>query len=377
LEEPFDSSIATRQFKAHSMSGVPHQPKNVTERSVHRPFRIGIVGCGRISNAHIQAVLACPDAELAALVDPVVARANALAARYGVSAQVFAAVDDAVGHLDGAIIATPNHLHAEPAERCLAAGVPVLIEKPLAASLADGLRIRDAAAASDATAAVGYVTRFSPANQFMRDLLRRDAFGRVRRFAYQFGTRGGWAPLSAYNLDRATAGGGVLVVTGTHFLDRMLDWFGYPVHAGLRDDSHDGPEANAVASFEFEHPAGPIEGSARFSKTVALEGGIVLETDAGLVVLRDKPDAQVVITSERETVETVLRPRGGGSGSPRPSEFVLQLQDFMTAVRTGVMPMVSAESGLASLRLLDELYRCRRPMVDDWYAPAAAMEVRS
>ena len=340
-------------------------------------FRLGIVGCGRIANAHVQAVLACPDAELTALVDPVRERAAALSARFGSSATVYDKLADALPHMDGAVIATPNHLHAAAAIECIQAGVAVLVEKPLASSLADGARLRDAAEAAGVTVAVGYTTRFSESNQLMGDLLRRNAFGRVRRFVYQAGTRGGWAPLSAYNLDRQHAGGGVLVVTGTHFLDRMLDWFGYPVRAELRDDSEGGPEANAVATFAFDHPAGVIEGMARFSKSVALEGGLVLETDAGTVILREKPGAPIVIHSDASPdLETQLRTRRADFAE-RPSEMALQLENFIAAVRTRTPPMVSAQTALASLRLLDELYRHRTPLADDWAVEPSLVEVES
>ena len=336
--------------------------------------RLGIVGCGRIANSHVQAALSCPDVELTALIDPVPERSAALVERYGLTVRSYATVADALPHVDAAVIATPNHLHAGVAVQCLGAGVAVLIEKPLAATLADGIRITDAARASGVVAAVGYVTRFSENNQLMRELLRRDAFGRVRRFAYQFGTRGGWAPLSAYNLDRKAAGGGVLVVTGTHFVDRMLDWFGYPVSAELYDDAIDGPEANAVAAFRFDHPAGPLDGTARFSKTVALDAGIVLDTDAGIVVLRDKPGAEIVIRSHATPdVETVVRPRAAARKA-LPGEFVLQLQDFIAAIRSGTEPMVSGQAALASLRLLEDLYQHRQPLYQDRDAHQAVVE---
>ena len=347
----------------------------MSRRQGASPVRVGIIGCGRIANSHVQAVAASAEAELAALIDPVQERSAALISKYGLRAASYPSVADALPHIDAAVIATPNHLHADVAVECISAGIPVLIEKPLAASLADGLRITEAASATGVVVAVGYVTRFTESNQLMRDLLRRDAFGRIRRFAYQFGTRGGWAPLSAYNLDRNAAGGGVLVVTGTHFLDRMLDWFGYPVRAELRDDSEGGPEANAVATFTFDHPAGPVEGSARFSKTVALEAGIVLDTDAGTVLLRDKPGAEVVIRSQATpNIETTVRGRTAGRRTARAGEFVLQLQDFIAAIQTGAQPMVSGQSALASLRLLEELYQHRQRLYEDHYAQQVVAE---
>lgn len=341
-------------------------------------FRVGIVGCGKISNSHIQAVLASEAADLTALVDPVEERARALAAKYELEVPVHTSLAGALATMDGAVIATPNHLHADLAVECIQAGVAVLIEKPLASTVADGRRICEAASKANVTVAVGYTTRFSDNVRLMGDLLRREHFGRVHRFVYQFGTRGGWAPLSGYNLDLKTAGGGVLVVTGTHFLDRMLDWFGYPVRAQLQDDSLGGPEANAVATFEFDHPRGSIGGTVRFSKAIGLEAGIVLETDAGTVILRDKPGASIVIRSDSTPeFENALKVRRTAESPQRPGEFVQQLDDFIAAARTGTPPMVSGQSGLASLRLLEDLYRQRQPLPENWYASLTAVEVGS
>jgi predicted dehydrogenase len=327
-------------------------------------FRIAIVGCGKISNAHAQAVLATPTAELTALVDSSLERAHALAARVGAAPTITADLNAVLPSIDGAIIATPNHTHAALAIRCLEHRIATLIEKPLAISVAESERICQAAESSGACLAVGYVTRFRDNVRLMARLLKSGRFGTVRRFAYQFGSRGGWAPVSGYNLDRAATGGGVLVVTGTHFLDRMLDWFGYPVAATLMDDSTGGPEANAVASFTFAPNGSRVYGVARFSKSVALEGGIVIETDAGVVVLKDRPDAQIVFRPLSDpAVDEVLTPRASGRAGRGVSEFVLQIEDFVDAARSGRAPMVPGRVGLASMRLIEDLYRHRTPLV--------------
>jgi predicted dehydrogenase len=340
-------------------------------------FRIAMVGCGRISNAHVQAVLSCADAELVALVDPVESRATALAERNGIQVNVYTALADALRHVDGAIVATPNHLHAEHTLACIEAGVAVLVEKPLAMSVAEGQRICEAAEKAGVIVATGYTTRFRQNVLLMRDLLRRQQFGRVRGFVYQLGTRGGWAPLSAYNLDLRTSGGGVLVVSGTHFLDRMLDWFGYPETAALTDDSHGGPEANAVATLTFNHPAGPITGTLRFSKSVSLEAGTVLDTEAGTVVLRDSPTAAIVLRAhDTPHIENLFMARATRPIGRVHDEWQLQLEDFVTAVRTGGTPMVTGRQGLESLRLLEQLYRNRTPLSEEWYPSLSAAEVR-
>jgi UDP-N-acetyl-2-amino-2-deoxyglucuronate dehydrogenase len=332
-------------------------------------FRLAIVGCGRISGAHAAAAAAAPSIELAALVDPVAERARSLAERVGASPLIATSIRELHGRVDGVVIATPNHTHADLACECLAAGFHTLIEKPLAATVADGERILRVASETQRVVAVGYVTRFRDNVRFMADLLRRGYFGEVRRFAYQFGSRGGWAPLSAYNLDRRLTGGGVLVVTGTHFIDRMLDWFGYPDEVALSDDSLGGPEATAVATFRFRRGRGtPLSGVARFSKSVALQGGVVLDTERGMVVLPDRPDASIVVRpQEAPDIETVVRPRLEGPPLARPTEFGRQLEDFVRACRDGGGPAVSGEQGMLSLRLIEALYAHRRPLPADWY----------
>jgi UDP-N-acetyl-2-amino-2-deoxyglucuronate dehydrogenase len=77
-------------------------------------FRVGIIGCGRIANSHVQAVLDCPDAELGALVDPVQERAAALAATYSSRAPTYPNLADALRRIDGAVIASPKSPSCQP-----------------------------------------------------------------------------------------------------------------------------------------------------------------------------------------------------------------------------------------------------------------------
>lgn len=332
------------------------------------PFRIAIVGTGKITaTAHLPAALAMPGVEVRALVDPVIDRAKSLARQFGFRPRVASRVSDVLGEIDGAVIATPNHTHAEIALECLRAGASTLIEKPLAVSVLEGEAIVKAAADSGTVAAVGYVTRFQENVQLMADLVASDYFGRIRRFAYQAGSAGRWAPLSGYTLDRNATGGGVLMVTGTHFLDRMLYWFGYPDSVEYEDDSCGGPEANVVASFRYS--GGRVfEGRLRLSKTVPLRGGFVMDTEAGIVVLREDAQAPVLVRPNAfPNLETVVRGGGGPRFEPGKRHFQLQLEDFVEACQTGRAPMAPAEHGLESLRLIEALYACRRPMATDWY----------
>ncbi len=330
------------------------------------PFKLAIVGCGKIAASHVEAALTCPLADIVALIDPSPERAQALAERFKISPIIARDISEIQNTAEGVIIATPNHTHADLAERCLAADVSVLVEKPLAINIQEGQRICHAAQRTCRTVAVGYVSRFRENVRLMSRLIRENHFGRIRRFAYQAGTRGGWAPMSGYNLDRRTSGGGVLVITGTHFIDRMLDWFGYPDRASLVDDAAGGPEANATAHFTYRERDG-FTGIARFSKTVAMPAGFVMDTERGMVVLRDRSDAPILLRpADTPYLEHALHSRSAG---PSPvDEFVRQLEDFILASRGQHPPTVTAEQGLQSLRLLEDLYAHRSRATEEWYS---------
>ncbi|MCC7486342.1 MAG: Gfo/Idh/MocA family oxidoreductase [Burkholderiales bacterium] len=332
-------------------------------------MKIAVVGTGQIGRqSHIPAALACAGVELTALVDPAVERAREVAREFGVAPAIATDVREVLDRIDGAIIATPNHTHRAIAVACLDAGKPVLIEKPLAHTREDAAAIVEAARAAGVALAVGYCSRFRESVRLLKELLDAGAFGRVRRFVHQAGTAGGWAPLSGYNLDRASTGGGVLVVTGSHFIDRMLHFWGQPDHAGLTDDSEGGPEANCHAVFRWR---GGIEGHAFYSKTVVLPPVLLIETDRGLVVLEDNDDAEIVFRPRGEAaVDQVFRRRGRRGA--QEDVFRLQIDDFARAHREGRAPLVDGAQGLASMHLIERLYAGRVTMTADWYAQCGA-----
>ena len=192
-----------------------------------KPFRLALVGAGMVArSSHLPAALASEKVKLVALVDSIRKRAEEIARWYGIAPVIVPRVQDVLGDIDGAVICTPNNTHMRIALACLEAGVATLIEKPLASTYAEGEAIVRAGEKYAAAVAVGYMVRFRENILLLDDLLKRGYFGTVRRFAHQVGTVGGWTPFSSYNLSREATGGGVLVVTGTHFLDCMLHFWG-------------------------------------------------------------------------------------------------------------------------------------------------------
>jgi predicted dehydrogenase len=142
-------------------------------------LRIGLIGAGAIGAFHARIVKESADAELAALCDVDVPRARALAARFGGETFVGAAAMFADIPLDGVIIASPEHVHAEHARLAAAAGVPMLIEKPLAPDLAGIAEIRAAAKAAGVPVMAGHVERFEIGSAQLKAAVAEGICGRV------------------------------------------------------------------------------------------------------------------------------------------------------------------------------------------------------
>lgn len=123
--------------------------------------RLAVVGVGQLGQHHARILAAMRDVELAGVVDIKPDRAREIAAKYGTAPYADAAA--LVGRIDGVCIATPTVSHVEVALPFIEAGAAVLVEKPLAASLADADRLVAAAAARGVMLATGHTERFNPA----------------------------------------------------------------------------------------------------------------------------------------------------------------------------------------------------------------------
>lgn len=340
------------------------------------PFRLGIIGAGAVASAlHMPGALASPRVSITALADPVVERAHALARAYGVTPLIARSAAEILPHVDGVVIATPNHTHRDVTVMCLGAGVPCLVEKPLATTLAEAEEMCAAAERAGKVLAVGYTTRFRDEVLLLRELLQARYFGAIERFHYQEGTVGGWSPVSGYITDRKAAGGGVLAIVGTHFIDRMLYWFGYPSECGLIDDSKGGPEAHCLATFSYRSHASSFEGTLLLSKTVAMLAGLVIHAERGDVIFPMGRAPLYFRPRENPQLQIVLAPRGQRTFSLEKQDSQLEIENFVDACRGNASAMVDGRQGLLSVRLFNELYAKRTPLRERWTERREAVAV--
>jgi predicted dehydrogenase len=122
------------------------------------------------------------------------------------------------GGFDLAAIALPPAMHATAAVAALEAGLHVLVEKPLATSLADADRIAEAAQRTRRVAAVNYMMRFNPIVEALHAWCRSGAFGRLRRVVVENYAQDQTLAPDHWFWDRAQSGG-ILVEHSVHFID--------------------------------------------------------------------------------------------------------------------------------------------------------------
>jgi predicted dehydrogenase len=143
-------------------------------------LRVGVVGVGFFGQHHARLLSGLSGVQLVAVADIDLSRARDIAAQYGGSPYADARDVLAAG-VDAVTIAAPTALHAEVATPFVEAGIPVLIEKPITASLAEADRLLAAADRRGTPVAVGHTERFNPAVTAAMPLVGQPRFVEIHR----------------------------------------------------------------------------------------------------------------------------------------------------------------------------------------------------
>lgn len=217
-------------------------------------FKIGIVGAGIIGKEHSDAILKNNDCTLVAVADIDEAKAKELAAEH--NAQFFTDYKKMAESvkIDAVILNLPHYLHCEVSIYFLNRGINVLVEKPMAMSVAECDKMIAAAKISGSKLAVGHVQRYYSAHKEIKKIIESEKFGKlcmireVRNVNY-LPNRPGWF------LKKELSGGGIVMNYGAHTLDKILYTTGLSVEnvysAVSNPLSEDDVEINAQVLFEL------------------------------------------------------------------------------------------------------------------------------
>ena len=144
-------------------------------------LRLAVIGVGHLGRHHARIAAALDGVEFVAAVDLKEDRASAAVA--GTSARALTNAAELSGSVDAVVVAVPTAEHLDVARPFLERGVHVLVEKPMASTLADADALIDLAARGGATLAVGHTERFNPAVQAALPILKTPRFIEVHRLS--------------------------------------------------------------------------------------------------------------------------------------------------------------------------------------------------
>ena len=195
------------------------------------PIRIALVGCGRISRNHFEAIEKIDGLELAAVCDVVADRAQAAGERYGLP--WFESFDEmlASARFDAVALCTPSGLHPKHGILAASAGKHVICEKPMAISLDGADQLVGACDAAGVQLFVVKQNRLNPAIQLLKRAIDRERFGRI----YLANTTVRWTRPQEYYDQAPWRGtwefdGGAIMNQASHYVD-LIQWLVGPVES--------------------------------------------------------------------------------------------------------------------------------------------------
>jgi predicted dehydrogenase len=311
---------------------------------------------------HLRVLSAQPDVVLAAVADPVPDALAAASAQSGAQgfAEPLAMIAEA--DLDAVVIAAPTTAHVPLALAAIERGIPVLVEKPLAATVDEAMRIVDASRTQGVRVQVGHVERFNPAVLELGRLLEAGWLSSVYAIASR---RAGPFPARIRDV-------GVTVDLATHDVD-ILSWIAGErperVYAELAQRLHATHEDLLFGLLHF--PSGATGMLDVNWLTPAKRRQLVVIGEEGMFEL-DYLTQRLTFTKNADVAHPTLiggyAPTFEGDVAELPVDrtepLAAELQSFLAVVRDGRRPVVDVEDGLWAVAIANGLLEAaaaRRP----------------
>lgn len=316
-----------------------------------RTVRVGVVGVGVMGANHARVLSEFPGVVLAGVADPDRKQAHFVGGMLGCPA--VASVEELLDRgVDAVSIAAPTHLHREIALACIARGVHVLVEKPIASTVSEGEDIITAARDAGLTLMIGHVERFNPAVQAIAEAIRNEDILSIAI------TRVGPFPPRMSNV-------GVVIDLAVHDID-LICWFTKSKIVEVQPQlSNAMAEREDIALLQFRTASGVL---------AHINTNWLTPFKARTVHVATKRKYVIGDLLTRQVTECYgFQPDGSYSmrhlsvGHAEPLRA--ELMAFVKAIREGTAPPVTGEDGVASLSVA---IQCLDGRTDTVGAPKSA-----
>lgn len=308
-----------------SVSDVKNEPK--------RLLRVGVVGAGIMGSNHARVLAGLPDTMLVGVVDPLPAHRTRVTELTG--CQTFAELDELIAEgVDAVTIAAPTHLHHEIALACIARKIHVLVEKPIASTVEEGQDIVNAARQAGVTLMVGHVERFNPAVAAIKQAISGEDILSIGI------TRVGPFPPRMSNV-------GVVIDLAVHDID-LIRWFTESDIVEVQPQlSSAVAEREDIALLQFRTASGVLAHINTNWLTPFKARNVTVAT-RGKYVMGDLLTRQVTeCFGFKPDGSYSMRHLPVGHDEPLRAELIA----YLSAVRTGGVPAVTGDEGVASLEI--------------------------
>jgi predicted dehydrogenase len=327
-------------------------------------LRIGLLGCGDIAGANAAGAVEAPNTTLVACYDPASHLADDLAGRFGAEQEPTVEALLARTDVDAVFLSVPHHLHAPLAIQAAEAGKHVIAEKPLANDLAGAQAMVEACERAGVVLTVCFPHRYAPSSVLTRRLVEAGAIGDiggalVKHFldkpaSYWVGGGSGRS-VSTWRSSRELAGGGVLIMNLSHYIDLLRHMGGIEIESvtGLTAATDPRSEVEDTVSLSVRFANGALaavvgSSDVRATGTTELrlwgrDGHIAVEPDPRFFTLR--------------ALEGVRTGRWQTFGKlPRVNLRAVFLSRLATAIAEGRPVDVTARDGLAVQAFMEAAY---------------------
>lgn len=333
-------------------------------------IRVGVIGAGVIGALRAATVKTNPATTLTAVCD--VDRTTAANAAAGSHAVVTTTLDEFFRvPMDAVIISSPIHLHEEQCLRAYAAGLHVLVEKPLSNTIASCERILEASRTAGRLLGVGFNLRYYPAMQYIRQVIDAGTIGPIDHIRV-FGGHDGLANFRADWMYKAPiSGGGVMMDVGIHMSDIARYFLGdiTEVYGVMSERVWQVPGSEDNAMAVFRNPAGiGATYHALWTEWKGYEVAVEVYGPLGMVRGAYAPMQNLLIThakpggprkvERKRYIDLIIREKLKSWTSTTQATFDGELADFLNRMRgewTGAL--ADGHDGLRSLQVADAVRR--------------------